>query len=227
MIDKENETYAVVIKTESLGRGNYKVALGDAVGEIYELTVHEETMLDYRLVVGKKLDESTFRALETSKDYGKAYSYAIGILARRMYTEKEIRQKLMLKETAETVIGEVITKLLKLELLNDEAYATAYIESQVSIGKKSQRQIISNLRGKGVAASIIDSLMGLFDKKKELKLIQREIEKAYRRYLHKDFSDFEIKKKVIQALGRKGFDIYEVERQYAFFIEDLAINFDE
>jgi regulatory protein len=223
MIGKETETYAVVIKTEPLGHGNYIVELGDAVGEIYEFTVHEETILDYRLVVGKELDESTFRALEASKDYGKAYSYAVGILARRMYTEKEIRQKLTQRRAAEDVIGEVVTKLLKLELLNDEAYTTAYIENQVSVGKKSRHRIVSDLREKGVATSIIDNRMDLFDKESEQALIGREIEKAYGRSSHKDLSDFEMKHKVIQALGRKGFDFYEVDRQYDFFIEDLEI----
>lgn len=227
MIGKENETYAVVIKVEPLRRGHYKVELGDAEGEIYEFTVHEETMLDYRLVVGKELDESTLRELEASKNYGKAYSYAVGILARRMYTEKEIRQKLMQRATAEDVTHEVVTKLLKLELLNDEAFATAYIENHVEIGKKSRRRIISDLHAKGVASSIIDDHMDLFDKESEQALIAREIEKAYSRYLRKDLSDFEMKNKVIQALGRKGFDFYEVDRQYDFFIEDLEIDGDE
>jgi len=220
MIGKENETYVIVTKTEPLGRSNYQIELGDAVGNIYEFTVHEEIMLDYRLVVGKELDEPTFRALEASKDYGKAYSYAINILARRMYTEKEIRQKLKARETAENVIGEVVTKLFNLELLNDAAFATAYIEEQMSMGKKNQRRIISDLHTKGVASTIIDDHMGLFDQESEIDLIQHEIEKAYNRYSRKDLSNFEMKNKVVQTLGRKGFDLYEVDRRYGFFIED-------
>lgn len=227
MIGKEFETYAVVIKTEPLRQGYYLVVLGDAEGEIYEFTVHEESILDYRLVVGKELDKSTFRKLEASKDYDKAYGYTFSILARRMYTEKEIRQKLLQRETAQNVIEEVVTKLVKIGLLNDEVYARTYIENQVSGGKKSRNRIISDLREKGVATSIIDDLVDLFDQESELALIWREIEKAYHRYSRKDLSDFEMKQKVMQALGRKGFDFYATQRQYDFFIEDLKMDGDE
>ena len=224
MIGKENETYAVVIKVEPMRRGYYKVEFGHAEGKIDEFTVHEETLLDYRLVVGKELDEPTFRAFESSKDYAQAYRYAIGILNKRMYTEQEMRQKLSLKETTVHVIQEVITKLLNLELLNDAVYTRIYIENQMSVGKKSRQRIVSDLRAKGVAMSLIDDHEDLFDKETEQALVRREIEKVYRRYVRKELSDFEMKNKVTQALGRKGFDFYEVDRQYGFFIEDLEID---
>ena len=222
MILQENETYAAVVKVQPAGQGNYKITLcHTTTGDIEEWLVHEETVLDYRLVVGKQLDQSTFRALKSAKDGGMAYGYAVGILKKRMYTEKEMRQKLVFKKVAQPMIDEVITKLLDLELLNDERYAQTYIESQIGLGKKSQQRIIADLRTKGVAISIIDDQKHLFDKQAEQKLMQHEIEKAYYRYLHKGLSDFEIKNKVMGALGRKGFDFYEAKRQYSFFIEDL------
>lgn len=221
MIGKFNKAHAVVIKIEQKKRRDYHVSFNDYLGEIYEFTIHEETMLDYRLVVGKELDEETFYSLVRSRDYQLAYRYAIGILARRMYTEKEIRQKLMLKETAEDVVQEVVAKLSLLNLLNDEAYATAYIENQVISGKKSKYQIISEMQKKGIASSIINNRMDLFDKNRELELINHEIEKAYNRYSRKGFSDFKISNMVMQTLGRKGFDFEDIKRQYGFFIEDL------
>jgi len=227
MLGKETETYAVVINCTRLQRDHYKIELGDAAGEIYELIVHEETVVDYRLVVGKELDKETFDLLQNSMDYQKAYSYAIGILARRMYTEKEIRRKLYERETAADIICDVVAKLFEIEVLNDVIYATAYIENQVEMGRKSRRQIISDLRIKGVSANIIDDLRYLFDKESENALIVKEIEKAYGRYSRKELSDFEMQKRVVQALGRKGFEIDEVQREYGYFIEDLAVVDDE
>ena len=227
MLSKETETYVVVISCTPLKKGYYKIEFGDALGEIDELTVHEETVLDYRLVVGKELDKETFEILKNSTDYQKAYSYAIGILARRMYTEKEIRRKLCERETTSDVIHDVVTKLFEIELLNDVSYATAYIENQLELGKKSRRRIISDLCGKGVSMGIIDDLMDLFNKESESALILKEIKRMYQRYSRQDLSDFEVGHKVVQALGRKGFDFYEVQRQYEFFIEDLKVNDDE
>lgn len=227
MIGIDAKTYAVVINCSPLGKGYYKVKLGDAEGEIYDLRLHEELIVDYRLVVGKEIDEKTFSALLDSEGYQNAYSYAVGIIARRFYTEKEIRRKLYERGTADTVVQEVVAKLVKIGLLDDAVYARAYIENQLEMGKKSKRQIISDLYAKGVSANIIDDLMDLFNEESENVLITKEIEKLHSRYLRQDLSDFELRKKVVQTLGRKGFEIDEVQRQYEFFILDLAVSADE
>jgi len=224
MISKETETYAVVINSTPLQKGHYKIELGDAEGKIYDLTVHEESVLDYRLVVGKELDKETFIALQNSMDYQLAYSYAIGILSHRMYTEKEIRRKLYERKTASNITCDVVAKLIEIDVLNDLSYARIYIENQIEMGKKSRSKIISDLHTKGISANIIDDLMNLFDKESESALIVEEIERLYQRYSVAGLSDFEVGHKVVQALGRKGFDFYEVQRQYAFFIEDLNVD---
>ena len=224
MLSKETETYVVVIGCTPTKNGYYKIELGDAEGEIYQLSIHEETVLDYRLVVGKALDKKTFETLQNSTDYQKAYSYAIGILARRMYTEKEIRRKLYAREMADDVIDAVITKLFEIDVLNDVSYARIYIESQTEMGKKSRRRIISDLSAKGICATIIDDLTDLFNNESESTLIEEEIKRMHQRYSRKNLSDFDLRNKVSQALGRKGFDFYEVQRQYDFFIQDLEGN---
>ena len=226
MLNKENEIYVVVISCTRLKRNSYKIELADAQGEIFEIIAHEETVLEYRLVVGKELDKYTFDKLQNSKDYQKAYSYAVDILSRRLYTEKEVRRKLAARETTDDVVDAVVAKLLEIELLKDISFATAYIEGQVETGKKSRRRIISDLKEKGVSANIIDDLDDLFNKKSESTLIMKEVDKSYHRYSRKGLSDFDVRSKVIQALGRKGFDFDEVQRQYEFFIEDLAVDGD-
>jgi len=223
MLNKETSTYVVVISCMVQGLGYYKIKFGDADGEIYELVIHEEIMLDYRLVVGKELDKETFDALQNSEDYQKAYSYAVGILARRMYTEKEIRRKLFARRTADGVVCDVVAKLFEIDFLNDVTYARVYIENQVEIGKKSKRQILADLYAKGVSENITDELLDLFDEASESKLITKEIKKMYQRYLPKDLSDFELRKRIVQALGRKGFGVDEVSRQFEFFLEDLEV----
>ena len=223
MLSKEIETFAVVISCTALGRDYYRIELGDSAGEIYELTIYEEIMLDYRLVVGKELDKETFDMLQTSENYQKAYNYAIGILTRRMYTEKEIRRKLHERKTADDVVCDVVSKLFEIGALNDATYARLYIESQIEMGKKSRRQIISDLYTKGISANIVDSLMDLFEESFESALITKEIGKLYQRYSRKDLGDFELQKRIVHALGRKGFEIDEVQKQYKFFIEDLEV----
>jgi len=221
MLSKDTETFAVIISSTPSKRGFYNIQIADAVGEVYDLIVHEEIIVDYRLVVGKEIDEETFHNIQNITEYQQAYSYAIGILARRMYTEKEIKRKLYGRKTPDDVIDAVVEKLKNIQLLNDLTYATLYIENQVKNGKKSRRKIISDLMAKGVNSTIIDEVSDLFNGYSEVSLIQTEIEEAYRQYERQQLSDFDLARKITQKLARKGFDIYEVQRQYGFFLEDL------
>jgi regulatory protein len=220
-MNKDAETHVVVINCTSLKRNLYKVEFAEADGTIHEQTVHEEAILDYQLVIGKELDQETFEALQNSNDYQKAYAYAINILSRKLYSTGQIKQKLHDREFNDNTTRDVILKLTEIELLNDFAFATAYIEHHLAMGKKSHRQIISDLKIRGVAHGIIDDLNHLFAPETEQASITREIKKAYERYNRNEISDFDLRNKVMTSLGRKGFNLGEVGRQYGYFIEDL------
>lgn len=222
MIGKTTETHVVIIDFTSMRRHYYKIKFAEADGAMTELNIHEELVVEYRLVPGKELDEETFLKLKNSQDYQKAYSYAINVLSRRIYSEKEIRNKLKRREVDNKTIDDVIAKLFEIKLLDDFIFATAYIETQLESGRKSRQRIIDELQQKGVSHSIIDQASTLFNKESELVTILNEIKKAYERYSRKDFTDFELRNKVVLSLARKGFSLSEVGKQYGFFIEDLA-----
>ena len=223
MIKKEIETHVVVINRTPLRHGYYKVEFAEADGTVHELKVHEEAVLDYRLVMDKELDKKTFEQLEGSNEFQKAYAYAINILSRRLYSEQELRRKLKQREVDDATIESVIEKLYAIKLLDDFIFTTTYIESQLRMGRKSRRQITSELFNRGVAESTIQDLEYLFNKEDEKIIIIKEIAKAYERYSKKDLTDFELRNKIITALGRKGFGFDEIGRQYGYFLEDLRV----
>ena len=222
MIGKITETFVVVIKLTPLKKDYYKVEFGDAEGEIFEILVHAETVLEYRLVLGKEIDKQTFEKLLTLKDFQSAYGYALNILGRRMYTTTEIKRKLAERDFDAPTIKDVVAKLFEINLLNDFFYATAYIEEHVGLMKKSKRRIISDLQTKGIDRETIDELSHLFDHKLELELINIEIEKEFLRFSKKNLNDFELQDKVLKSLVRKGFDFNQSRTQYKYFKEDLA-----
>ena len=222
MITQKIKTDVVVINSTPLTKGNYKIEF-DASGELFSLVVHAEAVVDYRLVVGKKLDNKTFTKLQNSTDYQLAYSYAINLLTNRMYTKKELLEKLARKAVADQVADQVVEKLLEIALLDDTLYATTYITSQVATGNKSRWRLIQDLHKKGIAKEIIDELADLFSEELESALITKEIRRAYERYSRNGLGDFAVRDKVVLALGRKGFEFDAVKRQYEFFIQDLSM----
>ena len=224
--NQEKETYVVVISLTPLKCGYYKVELTEADGMINELTVHEEAVVDYRLVVGKELDKEIFEQLQESNEYQKAYAYAINVLSRRLYSEYELKRKLLMREVATEVIDAVIKKLVSIELLNDVTFASIYMEAEIRMQKKSRSQIIFDLRKKGISEQIIEDLMETFSFENEQKILKQELKKAYERYSQKKLTKFELQNKVTTALGRKGFNFDEIRRQYGFFVEDLQFEND-
>lgn len=221
MLSKDTETYAVVITVEPGFKDYYHVELADAEGKIFTIKAHAETVLDYRLVVNKEIDEKTFHDLNKAIHYQQAYQYAVNILSRRRYTEKEMVAKLRHREETEVAIKTVVAKLKALELIDDLYYAQAFIQNQLDIGKKSKREILSKLYQKGIDEDILADCEEMFDAADEIALIAKEIVTTYKRYMKKCESPFELKQKVVSYLGRKGFDFYEVGRQYDYFVEDL------
>jgi len=169
-------------------------------------------------VVGKFLTEAEYTELVESLDYGKAYSYATYILASRMYTVKEIQDKLRRRDVSEVIIDSVVAKLLETRLLDDEVYAKNFVETSVKQGKKGAKRIRDELKNKGILDEIIVEVLADFDQNQEI--LKRELEKCW--YKYSKFSGYEHKQKVTQALARRGFSFDDISTVYAEFMEDLA-----
>lgn len=89
--------------------------------------------------------------------YEKAKKTAANIVGYRMYTCREVEDKLRRKgfdaETAEQVVSEFAAA----GILDDRAYAEAYAQDAVSLGGKGIYRIRQELYKKGIASSIIDA----------------------------------------------------------------------
>ena len=209
------EVVSLIVKRN----GYYDVGFRDESGVMYELAVHEELVLEQRLIVGKILSEAAFLELKESLDYGKSYGYAVGILARRMYTEREIRDKLAMREVQSEIIDDVIEKLLEVELLDDEKYTHHFIESQIDAGKKGVRRIRMDLVNKGVSKNIIDDCLAEVGTDFEGDVIMNEIGKCWMK--HANRTDFERKGKIVQTLMRKGFGYDDIVGAYSIYRDEV------
>lgn len=81
---------------------------------------------------------------------------AIRFLTAKMYTAREIFDKLKRKGYSEEISERIISELMQESLLDDEKYAEYYILDSVNIGSKGMYRIRQELMRKGVARTIID-----------------------------------------------------------------------
>ena len=90
------------------------------------------------------------------------YEYAVGALARRMRTVAELKRLMRARveepesEYAETLVELVIRRLKDQGYLNDSHYAAAYISMRRDNQKLGRRRVITELKTRGVHASLIE-----------------------------------------------------------------------
>ncbi len=141
-------------------------------------------------------------------EFDKAKKIAAKLISFKMYTCREILQKLIQKgisqEVAETVVGE----FCKAGILDDSEYAKAYIHDGVYVHMKGLYRIKQELIQKGVASSVIERAMQEADVDAEDSLA----EYVKLRFGDKEFSDWKELEKAKAHLVRRGFSIYDINK---------------
>ncbi len=94
-------------------------------------------------------------------DRERAMSYCLWLLGRRMYTEQQLRDKLERKKTPAADIDAVVARLHELELLDDRAFADAFVRGRER--RKGRHALRRDLRAKGVDGTDIDAALEHMD----------------------------------------------------------------
>lgn len=153
------------------------------------------------LKVGDFLSEDRITALIESDTSEVAYQKATRLLDYRPRTEKEIRQRLVQKGFSTLEIDQVVLRLKRANLVQDQQFAKMWIENRNDYHPRSQRLMRYELRNKGVSEQMIET--ALADSAEDIELATR----AAAQYARKlNFQDRELFRKKLSAyLVRRGF----------------------
>lgn len=89
----------------------------------------------------------------------KAMQTAVRYLGHRPRSEKEVRDHLLRKTYDEKTIFKVIDRLKHYEYINDETFARMFVENRKRYNPKSKFALGYELKQKGVASRICDTLL--------------------------------------------------------------------
>jgi regulatory protein len=153
------------------------------------------------LKVGDLLDEDRINTLIKSDSSEVAYQKATRLLDYRPRTEKEIRQRLAHKGFSTLEIDQVVLRLKRANLVQDQQFAKMWIENRNDYHPRSQRLMRYELRIKGVAEQTIES--ALADSADDLELATRAAAQYARKLNFQDRVLF--RKKLSAYLARRGF----------------------
>lgn len=130
------------------------------------------------------------------------WNAALNLLARREYSQAELRRKLSQKfpEEDAALIESVLERLVETGLQNDERFAEAFFRSQVARNRGPIR-IRHEARQKGIAEQVDDLLASTDEDWFELAR-----EAAIRKLGRDDASDPKVKARIARFLAYRGFN---------------------
>ena len=159
-----------------------------------------EVALKEGLKVGQELSESCLAALAGLDCYQRCLNAAIRYLGYRPRSENEIRQQLLKRGFDSDCTEKALARLKEQGLVDDAAFARFWKDNRESFRPCSRRQTKLELRRKGLAGDVIETVISEID----------ESDSAYRAALGKarrlPLTDYQLFRRRLGAyLGRRGF----------------------
>lgn len=167
------------------------------------------------------------------EDFEKYYLMAANFLSYRPRSEKEVRDKLLLKKAPNEIVEKVIAEMKRQRFIDDEQFAHDWVRSRSTYRLKSKRVIKIELLQKGIDPEIIERVLnnttaapagGQGDEEEKLDdLAQAKKLAASRIDRYKHLSKYEIYQKLGGFLARRGFN-WETSKKAIDDVMNLEYN---
>lgn len=135
--------------------------------------------------------------------FKKAQSYSLRLLSIKLRTEKELKEKLFQKSYPNEIIDQLIDKLIQSKLIDDERFASLWIENRKNLKNKSTYVIRQELKIKGVSEEIINNALSKGTTSSDLESAKKLLERKSHLFSKKTGRDKTLKQQ--QFLARNGF----------------------
>jgi regulatory protein len=158
------------------------------------------------LQVGQELSEERIEQLQAEDGQEVAYQRALRFLSYRVRSEAEVRTHLARNEVTPEVCELILDRLRESRLVDDRAFAQAWIDNRSEHRPRGQYALKAELRQKQISDEIITELLeGL----EETQLAYRAAAKKVKQLRDLDWPEFQ--RKMTGFLARRGFS-YEIIR---------------
>lgn len=174
------------------------------VDEKYSFSLSANQLLEQKLASGDELTENELKRLKKLSDDDKIYAAALSYIAIRQRSRWEIETYLSRKKADQQLSAQIIEKLENLKLVNDEAFARAWIENRKLLNPRSYRKLVAELKAKHVPDEIITKVLKK-DTEDEREILKMLIAKKRQQTKYKD--DL----KLAQFLARQGFNYDDIK----------------
>ena len=111
------------------------------------------------LKVGQELSDEKIASLKAGDELEVTYQKALHFLSYRPRSSAEVRQNLVKRGIAEPIVEETLSRLQAAGLVNDEAFAQAWVENRNTFRPRGKPALRMELRRKGLSEEIVQSVL--------------------------------------------------------------------
>jgi len=173
--------------------------------DAFAFGLDEEVVLKHHLHEGDIISESIIQHILLEEEAVRARKKAMSLLSYRARSVKEIRSLLHKKGYDENIVEPLVQDLIRVGLLNDESFASAYVQTRLVQRPVSKRLLIYELKKKGIKEALAVKAVTIgYGEKSEVEVAQSLIESRIKKYQHGD--RLKNRKRISDFLIRRGFD---------------------
>lgn len=153
------------------------------------------------LQVGQELTEKKIEELREQDTLESGYQRALNFLSYRIRSKEEIRKNLLKHDIDEGSIEQIIERLQRNGLVDDQAFADKWVENRNTFRPRGRRALRMELRQKGIPDQCIEKALAALD---EETLAYQAASKKSKRW--KSLDEKKFKNKLYGFLARRGFE---------------------
>lgn len=140
-----------IIKYEKKGNNTYKVYLENN----QTITLYEDVIIKNNLLYKKEISESLLETLDIDNSKEDIYNKCVKYISVRIRSIEEIKEYLLRKGIGNDLIETTIDKLIKNNLLNNEAFTKAFVHDKLNFTTMGPYKIEQELKKHKIDANII------------------------------------------------------------------------
>jgi regulatory protein len=159
-------------------------------------------LIESKLASGQEIDKSELKKLKKTAGLDKAYGNALRYVAMRPRSEWELQDYFRRKGIDEDAATQIANRLRSAGLLDDGAFARAWVANRRLLKSTSKRRLKLELKQKRIAEDIIDTVLQE-DETDDRQALRELIEKKRARYPDEQ--------KLMQYLARQGFSFDDIK----------------
>lgn len=173
----------------------------------YAFSLSESALLESKLAVGAELSADDLKHWKQESADDKINASSLRYAAMRLRSTWEMEQYLKRKGAAPSLSEKILSKLSNIDLLDDEAFAKAWIANRRLLRPTSVRKLQQELRAKRVSDDVISSALAAEQESGDEQSALRQLV-AKKRNLPKYKAD---PMKLMQYLARQGFSYSDIK----------------